>query len=150
MVNFKIFHPLTSYSTYEYAQKSRHQALQCLNNFNMHTSTIYCPFIDNIDSINSNIKSNKNVLEKYLDAPTLDNHLNYSTITSQCLNLDWAISYLYKSATIFVMSSHNSNKFTLKDVIKIQIGIVEYYIKPMEFILTELNNTQIEHLARKL
>jgi len=48
------------------------------------------------------------------------------------------------------MSLHNNNNFTVKDVLKIQNGIIENLTKPMAFMLTELNKTQVEHSVIKL
>jgi len=119
---------------------------QCLNSFKRHISTkhiCHSPYVNNVN-INSNVK------EKFHDTPILDNQSNCSTKTSECFDIDYAINSLYKSAITFIMSLHNNNNFTFKDVLKIQNGIIENLTKPMAFMLTELNNTQIEHSVMKL
>ncbi|KAF0712217.1 C2H2-type domain-containing protein, partial [Aphis craccivora] len=138
-------------STYECVEESCHQAFQCLNSFKRHISTKHICHNNPIDYVeNSNANNYKNVKEKYLDTPTLDSQPNCSTKTSECFDIDSAINSLYKSAITFIMSLHNNNNFTVKDVLKIQNGIIENLTKPMAFMLTELNKTQVEHLVIKL
>lgn len=151
VVHFKIFHLLKTNSTYECVEESCHQAFQCLNSFKRHISTKHICHNNPIDNVeNSNANNYKNVKEKYLDTPTLDSQPNCSTKTSECFDIDSAINSLYKSAITFIMSLHNNNNFTVKDVLKIQNGIIENLTKPMAFMLTELNKTQVEHSVIKL
>lgn len=127
VVHLKIFHLLKTNSTYECVEESCHQAFQCLNSFKRHISTKHICHnnpIDNVENINSNANSDKNVSEKYLDTPIVDQP-NCSTKTPQCFDIDSAINTLYKSAITFTMSLHNNNNFTFKDVLKIQNGIIE-------------------------
>jgi len=148
VVHFKIFHSLKSYSTYECAEESCHQAFQCLNSFKRHISTkhiLHGPYLDNnIDNINSNVNSDKNVTEVYIETPILDNQPDCSKKIPQSFDIDSAINSLYKSAITFIMSLHNNNNFSFKDVLKIQNGIIEYLTKPMALMLTKLNNSQVE------
>lgn len=153
MVHFKKFHLRKTNSTFECVEESCHQAFQCLNSFKRHISTKHIcnnnP-INYVGNINSNANSDKNVTEKYLDIPIVDNQPNCSTKTSQCFDIDSAINSLYKSAIIFIMSLHNNNNFTFKNVLKMQNGIIENLTKPMAFLLTKLNKTQVEQSVIKL
>lgn len=152
VAHFKIFHLLKSQDTYECLEQSCHQAFQCLNTFKRHISnkhTSHSLDIDNSTSsrdnvhIITNIKSDRDITENNIDIPILENQPSYSE-TSNSFDIDFAINALYKSAITFIMSLHNTNNFSFKDVLKIQNGIIDHITKPMSSMLTKLNQTQVE------
>jgi len=158
VVHFKIFHSLKSHSTYECLEESCHQSFQCLNSFKRHVSNKHvshnCIDISNssadqVHNIITNVNSDTNVLENSTVTPILENQ-QICLETSNVFNIDVAINALYKSAITFIMSLHNNNNFSIKDVIKIQTGIVDYLTKPMASMLTKFNQTQVEDPTVKL
>lgn len=59
-------------------------------------------------------------------------------------NIDLVINDLYKSAVEFIVSLHDNNNFTKKDVTKIQSGIIQNLLIPMVNTLKAIVKTEVK------
>lgn len=131
VTHFKILHLLQPNSIYRCVEGNCSQTFQCLGSFKRHimrkhyqNPVITTPSVSNdqshifqSSSLSQNINCEQsNNLQSENDDTFFNPEVNF--------NLDQDINSLYESAITFIISLHNHNNFTKKDVNKIQSDII--------------------------
>lgn len=157
-VHFKIFHSLTSFSTYTCYDSTDgllcFQTFSSLAKFKRHINNKHKEIDSIYPSSNINIPSTSTCEPTQSDSYT---HNNISTNnddlkekdSAEYFNLNKSINSIYKSAIQFVMNLHANNNFTFKDIAIIQTGLKEKLFEPLTNLCKEIVESEIKESSSK-
>lgn len=146
VTHFKIFHLLKSDSTYKCCENNCTQSFQCLGSFKRHMIGKHTSRL--VAAVASNSSDNFKCTSLSQNNGNIENTVqsNDDTIlTSEIqFDIDFAVETIYKSAVTFIVSLHDNNNFTLKDVSNIQAGVMQNLLTPIISTLKNVIKTEIK------
>lgn len=150
VVHFKVFHSLTSYSTYECCESPCSHIFSSLGKFKRHV-------INKHEKQNTISSTNPSLSSQYLLEQSSSNNDNENPVATVDIennseqeiiendfNYNKSINNIYKLAVDFDMDLHNNNNFNFKDIIIIQSELKEKILKPMSLMLGEIIQINIQ------